>query len=180
MRKRELQDHLDAISAELEAANAELYRVRAAQRRLEDERTALQSELDTERFVQRTISDTPAHPQVVESAPERRIVHFEATVIDERHKQGGGPLTPGEEAWHQSIRERLTIACRDAENLLAVAEPSPVVRAARYALAFALRDSQRMAADGARELEAGEGGPGEAIGLPAGEPDSPLEPGASG
>ena len=82
MRKRELQDHLDALSAELEAANAELDQLRATQHALEEERAALQSQLDTERFVQRTMP-VPAHPQGVESASERRVVHFQATVIDE-------------------------------------------------------------------------------------------------
>ena len=178
MRKRDLQDHLDALSAELEVANAELYRLRATQRRLEDERAALQSELDTERFVQRTMP-VPAHPQVVETASERRVVHFQATVIDERggEESREDPVGPGEEAWHRSIRDRLARGCRDAENLLSVAQPSPVVRAARYALAFALRDSQRMAGDAPPELEAGEG---DAAGLPAGEQNSSPAPDAAG
>jgi len=179
MRKRDLQDHLDAASVELQAANAELYELRVAQRRLEEERAALQSELDTERFVQRTLPTAPAHPQVVEDAPGRRIVHLQATVIDERAKDetGGGPVSADEEAWHQSIRDRLTRACRDAENLLSVAEPSPVVRAARYALAFALRDSERMAGEGPLGLEAGDRDP---VGLPAGEPTASPEHGTSG
>jgi len=178
MRKRELQDHLDAINAELEAANAELYRLRAAQRRLEDERAALQSELDTERFVQRTMP-IPAPSRAVEAASERRVVHFQATVIDERGSEdaGDGPGDSGEEAWHRSIRERLVRGCRDAENLLSVAQPSPIVRAARYALAFALRDSARMAGDAPRELQAGGV---RAAGLPAGEQGSPPPADAGG
>jgi len=170
MKKRDLQDHLDATSAELEAARAELQRLRAAEATLANERAMLQSQLDTERFVQRTAPSSPAREQVVETAPDRRIVHLQATVIDERGQEGGGePISVEEEAWHRTLRDRLVRGARDAENLLSVAEPSRVVRAARYALAFALRDIDRMEG-AAPELEAGGG---QRVGLPAGDAPSP-------